>query len=245
MLLPMIRFIRGNLLDAEAEAVVNTVNTVGVMGKGIALQFKEAFPDNFRAYKAACNAGDVRVGQMFVTSNETLTHPKWIINFPTKKHWRHPTKIEWVHEGLRDLRRVIADKGIRSVAVPPLGCGNGGLDWERVRPIIESMLSGLAGVEVVVYEPTTAYQNQAKRVGSEGLTPARAMVAELVRRYWILGIECCLLEVQKTGVVPGAEHPCARARLCPSIEVQGQSVWALFRSPPPSARWSRRELSPL
>ena len=193
----MIRFIRGNLLDAEAEAVVNTVNTVGVMGKGIALQFKEAFPDNFRAYKAACKSGDVRVGQMFVTSNETLTHPKWIINFPTKKHWRHPTKIEWVHEGLRDLQRVIVDKGIRSIAIPPLGCGNGGLDWERVRPIIESMLSGLAGVEVVVYEPTTAYQNQAKRVGSEGLTPARAMIAEMVRRYWILGIECCLLEVQK------------------------------------------------
>ena len=115
----MIRFIQGDLLDAETEAVVNTVNTVGTMGKGIALQFKDAFPDNFKAYAAACKAGDVQVGQMFVTSNDTLTRPKWIINFPTKKHWRNPTKIEWVTEGLRDLRRVITEQGIRSIAGSP------------------------------------------------------------------------------------------------------------------------------
>src|SRR5262245_8144727 len=145
----MIRFTQGNLLEAETEAVVNTVNTVGVMGKGIALQFKEAFPDNYRAYEAACKAGEVQIGRVFVTVNPELTNPKWIINFPTKRHWIHRTKIEWVTEGLQDLRRFIEEEGIRSVAIPPLGCGNGGLRWRRVRQEIEAAIRELDGVEVV------------------------------------------------------------------------------------------------
>lgn len=191
------RFTQGNLLDAEVEAVVNTVNTVGVMGKGIALMFREKFPENFELYEKACRAGEVRVGRMFVTPGVVLGGPRWIINFPTKKHWRQPTKIEWVREGLEALREVIHEKGIRSIALPPLGCGNGGLDWADVRPLVEAALGDLRDVEVVVYEPTAEYQNVAKKLGVEKLTPARALIAEMVRRYWVLGIECTLLEAQK------------------------------------------------
>lgn len=193
----MIRFTRGNLLEADVEALVNTVNTVGVMGKGIALMVKEAFPENFREYAAACKRGEVEVGRVFLTQRPGLAGPRWIINFPTKKHWRHSSRIEWIEEGLVDLRRVILEKGIRSIAVPPLGCGQGGLRWQNVRGLIERKLGDLEGVEVVIYEPTRRYQNVAKRSGVEKLTPARALVAELVRRYSILGIECSMLEIQK------------------------------------------------
>jgi len=157
----MMKFLQGNLLDARTDALVNTVNTVGVMGKGIALMFKEAFPANFRAYEAACKDKEVRVGHMFVTENPAFEGPRWIINFPTKKHWRQPSKMEWILEGLRDLKRVIAEHDIRSIALPPLGAGNGGLDWREVRPEIEHALGDLEGVEVLVYEPTDKYQNVA------------------------------------------------------------------------------------
>ncbi len=193
----MIRFTQGNLLEAPVEAVVNTVNTMGVMGKGIALMFKERFPENCTAYEAACKAGEVEVGHLFVTPGVELDGPRWIINFPTKKHWRNPTKPEWIHSGLEALKEFIQDKTIRSIAIPPLGCGNGGLDWNDVRPMIETALGVLDGVEVVVYEPTAKYQNVAKKLGLEKLTPARALIAEAVRRYWVLGIECTLLEAQK------------------------------------------------
>lgn len=193
----MISFTQGNLLEANTEALINTVNTVGVMGKGIALMFKEAFPENFKAYEEACKRKDVRVGQMFVTERRQLMGPKWIINFPTKKHWRHPSKLDWIEEGLEDLKRVIIENGVRSVAVPPLGSGNGGLEWGAVRSLIEQALGSLPDVDVIVFEPTRTYQNVMKRSGVERLTPARALIADLVRRYWILGIECTLLEVQK------------------------------------------------
>lgn len=193
----MMRFTQGNLLDARVDAVVNTVNTVGVMGKGIALMFKERFPENFAAYEAACKADKVQVGRMFVQAGAELDGPRWIINFPTKKHWRQPTQLAWIDSGLADLKNVIREKGIHSIALPPLGCGNGGLKWTDVRPRIEAALGDLAGVEIVVYEPTAKYQNVAKKKGIEALTPARALIAELVRRYWILGIECTLIETQK------------------------------------------------
>ena len=191
------RFLQGNLLDAPTEALVNTINTVGVMGKGIALMFKEAFPDNFRAYEEAVKRKEVRVGHMFVTENLVLDGPKWLINFPTKKHWRQPSKLEWIADGLKDLRRVIEEKGIHSIALPPLGCGNGGLEWSDVRPEIVRTLDQLNDVDVWVFEPTPKYQNVAKRTGVMKLTPARALVAEMIRRYWVLGIECTYLEVQK------------------------------------------------
>jgi len=193
----MIRYTTGNLLEAKAEALVNTVNTVGIMGKGIALMFREAFDANYRAYAAACKRGEVQVGRMFVTERSAVLGPRWIINFPTKQDWRSKTKLQWVVDGLADLRRVIVEKNIHSVAVPPLGCGNGGLDWADVKSEIEKTLGDLESVEVQVFEPTRAYQNVAKRRGVEKLTPARALIAELVRRYWVLGIECSILEVQK------------------------------------------------
>lgn len=195
----MITFTEGNLLDADAEALVNTVNTVGVMGKGIALMFKEAFPDNFAAYERACKAKQVQLGKMFVTERKDLLGPKWIINFPTKGHWRYPSQMKWIEDGLADLARFISEKEIRSIALPPLGSGNGGLEWSDVRPLIEDALGTLENVNVIVYEPTAKYQNVAKRSGVEKLTTPRALVAEMVRRYSILGIECTLLEVQKIG----------------------------------------------
>lgn len=190
-------FIQGNLLEADVEAVVNTVNTFGVMGKGIALMFKERFPENFRAYAAACKRGEVEVGKLFVTRGVELEGPGWIINFPTKKHWRNPTRIEWVEQGLAELRRFILEHRIMSIAIPPLGCGNGGLDWAEVKPLIAAALADLPETRVIVYEPTPKYQNVAKKSGVEKLTPARALIAEMVRRYWVLGIECTILEVQK------------------------------------------------
>jgi O-acetyl-ADP-ribose deacetylase (regulator of RNase III) len=194
----MITFTEGNLLDAKAEALVNTVNTVGVMGKGIALMFKEAFPENLRAYVDACKNGEIKVGRVFVTERHNwVGGPKWIVNFPTKQHWRNPSKIEWIEEGLQDLKRFIVENNVRSIALPPLGSGNGGLDWRDVRPVIEGALGALPGVEVVVYEPTARYQNVAKPAGVEKLTSARALIAELVRRYSVLGFECTLLEIHK------------------------------------------------
>lgn len=193
----MIRFTSGNLLEANAEALVNTVNTVGIMGKGIALMFKDAFPDNFREYEAACKNGSMQVGRVLLTERNDLMGPRWIINFPTKKHWRNPSQIEWIEDGLSDLKTVLRTHGIHSIALPPLGSGNGGLDWEDVKPLIVSKLGDLSDVDVLVYEPTAKYQNVAKRAGVEKLTPARALVAELVRRYAVLGFECTLLEIQK------------------------------------------------
>jgi O-acetyl-ADP-ribose deacetylase (regulator of RNase III) len=192
----MITFTQGNLLEARAEALVNTVNTVGVMGKGIALMFKERFDENFRRYAAACKAKEVQTGKMFVTPVHELDGPRWIVNFPTKQHWRAPSRMEWVVEGLQDLRRFLAEQQVKSIAIPPLGAGNGGLEWADVREQIERALGDL-DIDILVFEPTKQYQNVAKRTGVEQLTPARALIAELVRRYWVMGMECSLLEIQK------------------------------------------------
>jgi len=193
----MIRYTQGNLLEAGAEAVVNTVNEVGVMGKGIALMIREAFPASAAAYMEASKRGEVRVGRMLVTPAADLLGPRWIIHFPTKKHWRNPSRLEWVREGLQDLARIVQQKRIRSIALPPLGCGAGGLEWSQVRREIELALGALRDVDVIVYEPTSTYHNAPKREGVEELTAARALIAEMVRRYTVLGLECTNLEVQK------------------------------------------------
>src|SRR5258708_7227957 len=124
----MISYKQGNLLESHSQALVNTVNTVGVMGKGIALMFKERFKENFRRYAAACKNKEVEVGKMFITSSGELNGPKWIVNFPTKQNWRSPSKLEWITEGLRDLHRFIVEQHVVSIAIPPLGAGNGGLN---------------------------------------------------------------------------------------------------------------------
>ncbi|MDT7849546.1 macro domain-containing protein [Methylophilus sp. VKM B-3414] len=192
----MIKFTQGNLLEAKVDALVNTVNTVGVMGKGIALMFKERFDYNFQQYAKACKAGLVQTGKMFVTEVNELDGPRWIVNFPTKQHWRADSKMEWVVDGLHDLRRFIVEHDVHSIAIPPLGAGNGGLNWLEVRPQIEQALGDLP-IDILVFEPSQQYQNVAKREGVKELTPARALIAELIRRYWVLGMECSLLEVQK------------------------------------------------
>ena len=193
----MIIYTKGNLLDAPAEALVNTVNTVGVMGKGIALMFKERFPKNMSHYAKACKEGRVKTGSMFATETGELMGPRWVVNFPTKQHWRGHSKMEWIETGLQDLHRFLVENQIKSIAIPPLGSGNGGLEWQSVKPKIEQALADLENIEILVYEPTEKYQNVAKKVGVKALTPARALIAELIRRYWILGMECSLLEIQK------------------------------------------------
>ncbi len=193
----MIHYTTGNLLDAPVEALVNTVNTVGVMGKGIALMFKERFPDNMAAYREACKNGRVQTGKMFVTETNEFLAPRWIVNFPTKQHWKAKSQVEWIEDGLNDLRQFIIEKNVSSIAIPPLGAGNGGLDWQDVKLKIESALSDLPNVEILIFEPTVQYQNVAKNIGVQKLTPARALIAELIRRYWVLGMECSILEIQK------------------------------------------------
>jgi O-acetyl-ADP-ribose deacetylase (regulator of RNase III) len=193
----MIRYTKGNLLEASADALVNTVNEIGVMGKGIALQFSEAFPASSREYQRAAKERRVYVGRVLVTTGNDLLGPRWIIHFTTKKHWRQPSRLEWVREGLKDLVRVVREKDIRSIALPPLGCGNGGLEWTQVRREIEGAFASLPDVEVTVFEPTDQYFNAPKRAGVESLTPARALIAEMVRRYAVPGIDSSVLEVQK------------------------------------------------
>ncbi len=192
----MITFTQGNLLEAPVEALVNTVNTVGVMGKGIALMFKDRFTRNYELYAEACKAKQVQTGKMFVTEVFELNGPHWIVNFPTKQHWKAKSRMEWIVDGLQDLRRFLLEHQVKSIAIPPLGAGNGGLEWLVVRAEIEKALGDL-DTEILIFEPTAKYQNVAKREGVEKLTPARALIAELVRRYWVLGMECSLLEIQK------------------------------------------------
>lgn len=147
----MIQYTTGNLLDANTEAMVNTVNCVGVMGKGIALQFKQAFPENYERYRLACQQGQVVPGRMLVVPTGNLMGARLIINFPTKRHWKDKSRIDDVASGLTALVQTIRENAIRSIAVPPLGCGNGGLSWDAVRQLIERSLGCLSGVEVMVY----------------------------------------------------------------------------------------------
>lgn len=174
----------GDLLDAQTEALVNTVNCVGVMGKGIALQFKRRYPQVFKAYKKACDSGDVRVGKMLPIQTGEMVGPQWVINFPTKQHWRSPSRLEWIEDGLSDLRRVIDELGIKSIAIPPLGAGNGGLDWSCVEPLIREAFSDRADVEVVLYAPTRGRQRNVDAVQRQlRVTRGRALVLALIDQY--------------------------------------------------------------
>lgn len=183
-------YITGNLLEAEAEALVNTVNTVGVMGKGIALQFKENFPANFQIYASACKKGDMQVGKMLVVKEHTLGGEKLIINFPTKTEWFKNSQYSYIEEGLKDLVNVIEQYNIKSIAIPPLGCGNGGLKWEKVKPMMDKYLGSLSNTEIQVYEPNTSVKEILQKEVSKkevGLTAARAMLLYALFRYEKLG----------------------------------------------------------
>jgi len=171
----MIHYVKGNLLESKAEALVNTVNTVGVMGKGIALQFKEAFPNNFRVYYNACRKKELKIGDVLVVKDSNLTSgEKLIVNFPTKTHWRLPSEYSYIELGLQSLRKEIESRHIRSIAIPPLGSHNGGLDWFRVKKMIEQSLSAV-DCDIYLYEPSTAIVERMKTERVK-LTPARAML---------------------------------------------------------------------
>lgn len=198
----MIEKTTGNLLEADVEALINTVNTVGVMGKGIALQFKKAFPENFKAYKKACDAKELEPGQMLVVETHELPGTaKYIINFPTKRHWRGKSKMEDIDSGLVALVQEIKKRNITSVAVPPLGCGNGGLRWSEVFPRIEAAFAGLPDVRVLVFEPAGAPspRKMLNRTERPNMTPGRAAVLCLMNRYSVPGYvyRLSMLEIQK------------------------------------------------
>ncbi|RAK19936.1 O-acetyl-ADP-ribose deacetylase (regulator of RNase III) [Anoxybacillus vitaminiphilus] len=195
----MIILKQGNLLEDEAEALVNTVNCVGVMGKGIALQFKQAYPEMFSEYEKACRRKEVQPGKMHVVSNKSLLNPKYIINFPTKRHWKNKSRMEDIELGLVDLVKVVKELNIKSIAIPPLGCGNGGLKWAEVRPKIEAAFKHLQDVEVHLYEPAGSPKPDQIKIRTEPpkMTRSRALFLMLMNDYSIPGYRLSLLEVQK------------------------------------------------
>ncbi len=196
----MITLTQGDLLKQDdVDAIVNTVNCVGVMGKGIALQFKNKWPGNFAAYAAACKAGTVRPGRMFVFDSGGLVRPNYIINFPTKNHWRGSSSLDFIHDGLIDLIREVRRLGIRSIAVPPLGCGNGGLEWNEVRPMIEAAFDDLPDVDVRLFEPAGAPHPKTMDVRTKrpSMTPGRAAILKVLDTYRALNYGLSKIEVQK------------------------------------------------
>ncbi|PYS15428.1 MAG: Appr-1-p processing protein [Acidobacteria bacterium] len=197
----MFELIQGNLLDADVEAVVNTVNTEGVMGKGIALQFRKAYPDNYAAYRKACKAGEVQPGRMFIFDRHTLTLPRYIINFPTKRHWRSKSRIADIESGLDALVRDVRRLDIHSVAVPPLGCGNGGLRWIDVLERMRAAFKLAPKVRWLVFEPKGAPkpEKMKNRTMRPRMTQGRAAVIGLINRYLVPGFDypVSLLEIQK------------------------------------------------
>jgi O-acetyl-ADP-ribose deacetylase (regulator of RNase III) len=177
---------KGNLFNAGTDALVNTVNTVGVMGKGIALQFKERFPKNFYAYEKACKEGNVQIGSMFVFKEDNLERQQTIVNFPTKKEWYRKSSYKYIEKGLKDLASIIKKLEVKSIAIPPLGCGNGGLKWIKVKSLIEEYLSDLNDVKIIIYEPIENIKEilqKENRNGKVELTPARAMLLYSLFKY--------------------------------------------------------------
>lgn len=197
----MIEYRIGDILKTDAEALVNTVNCVGIMGRGIALQFKNAFPENFKAYAAACQREEVRPGQMFVFETHRLSAPKYIINFPTKRHWRGKSRLEDIEAGLEALVQEIRVRDIHSIAIPPLGSGLGGLNWPDVRERIEAALRGFNEVGIVVFEPSGAPLAKTMVHSREvpEMTPGRAALVGLMYRYLggLMDPFVTLLEVHK------------------------------------------------
>jgi O-acetyl-ADP-ribose deacetylase (regulator of RNase III) len=197
----MIEYTHGDLLRTNAEALVNTVNCVGIMGRGIALQFRQTFPENFKAYETACKQEQVQPGRMFVYETGWMTNPKYIINFPTKRHWRGKSRIEDIESGLIALRREVTERNIRSIAIPPLGSGLGGLQWSEVKPRIEKAMMGLDDVRIIVFEPHDGREGRpsAQSRAVPNMTAGRAALVGLMERYLagLLDPFVSLLEVHK------------------------------------------------
>lgn len=197
----MIEYQHGNILHADVEAIVNTVNCVGVMGRGIALQFRKEFPDNFTAYKSACDRNELHPGRMFVFDLNALQNPRFVVNFPTKRHWKGKSRIEDINAGLKALIEEVTARGIRSIAIPPLGCGLGGLNWAEVRPLIDAAFRQLPEVTVLVFEPSgaPAAAEMAKTKNAPEMTVGRAALVGLMRRYLAAVMDpfVSLLEIHK------------------------------------------------
>ena len=179
----MITFKQDNIFNANVEALVNTVNCVGVMGRGIALQFKKLYPDNFKEYEKACKRNEVIPGKMFVFPTGNLTNPRYIINFPTKRHWRGASRLEDVELGIVALREVIVQNNIKSIAIPPLGCGLGGLDWSVVKAMLFKAFQDFGDVDIYIFEPCDNKFAVVKNAEAPKMTPGRAALIELVKCY--------------------------------------------------------------
>jgi O-acetyl-ADP-ribose deacetylase (regulator of RNase III) len=197
----MIKFQKGDILHADAEALVNTVNCVGIMGRGIALQFRKEFPENYQAYKAVCDRNELEPGQVLVFDLNRFENPRYILNFPTKRHWKDKSRIEYIQSGLKALIEEIRQRKIQSVAIPPLGCGLGGLDWNDVKPLIENAFRELLEVKVLIYEPLGAPTAEEMVIGKKApkMTVARAALIRLMRRYLaaVMDPYVSLLEIHK------------------------------------------------
>ncbi len=190
----------GNIIEADAEALVNTVNIVGVMGKGVALQFKLAFPEMFKAYQKACKSHDVQLGKMFVYVQSSISGPdRYIINFPTKDHWREKSNLNYIEDGLKALIQEIKVRGIKSIAIPPLGCGMGGLNWADVYPLILDSFLEIPDVRVIIYPPQTSLSlnNPVINTSKPTLNWIRANIIRLLGKYCELDYRLSLLEVHK------------------------------------------------
>ncbi|QTL35936.1 type II toxin-antitoxin system antitoxin DNA ADP-ribosyl glycohydrolase DarG [Pseudoalteromonas viridis] len=197
----MITYQTGNILHDQADAIINTVNTVGVMGKGLALQFKRAFPENFKIYKKACDEQSLVVGEVLVVPLNSISAPFYIINFPTKSHWRGRSKLEYIDQGLESLKREVKRLGLKSVAIPALGSGLGGLPWPQVEQRIQTQLAQIPDVEWRIYPPQAApdAQEMPNKTKRPAMTAGRAAVLGLIERYLSTGFgyRLSLLEVQK------------------------------------------------
>ena len=197
----MIEFKHDDILTADVEALVNTVNCVGVMGRGIALQFRKAFPENYKAYKAVCDRGELRPGELFVYATGRLTNPRYIINFATKDHWKGNSRLSYIESGLRALGHEVRRLNIRSIAIPPLGSGLGGLSWSDVRPRIEHALESLPDVQALLYEPKGAPEavDMVRMAKAPRMTTGRAALLGLMDRYLAALMDpfVSLLEIHK------------------------------------------------
>lgn len=198
----MLEIKKGDILKSEVEALVNTVNCVGVMGRGIALQFKKAFPENFKQYEKACKNEQIVPGKMFIVDLGKMFNPRYIINFPTKRHWQANSQIQDIKDGLKSLVDDIKNYGIKSIAIPPLGCGLGGLNWQEVYPLIEKSLGNLSEeVKIYIYPPNgaPAIDQLVKEKKQPNMTIGRACLIVLMREYQkaVMDPYITLLEVQK------------------------------------------------
>lgn len=198
LLAHMIKLTSGNLLESNAEALVNTVNCDGYMGKGIALQFKQAFPLNYKAYHRACKKNEVLPGKMFIFETQCLENPKYIINFPTKRHWKSKSRIEDIKSGLSALISDLQQYKIRSIAIPPLGCGLGGLNWNDVYPLIKQAFAEAPEIEVLLFPPLGSPTPKTMIVRTvKKMTIARALFIQLMKSYKAFDYCLSLLEIQK------------------------------------------------